>query len=488
MTTLHDIVETLRRADQLVEVPGTLPTITGIADDSRRVIPGTLFCAIEGTVQDGHRYLGDARARGASAAIVTRPRDIPLAQIVVRDGRGAAALAAREWFGHPGDHLEIVGVTGTNGKSTTVALTRHLLNAEGTAGSLGTLGAVGAAGETLPEYQTLTTPGAVELQAALAALQGRGVRRVVMEASSHALDQRRLETLVLVAAVFTNLTHEHLDYHETFDAYAAAKAKLSDHLAEGGVEVVNADDPAWSTLPDRSYVRRLRYGWEPDADVRVVDVELDATGSTVTIIFQNVPTPTRLPLLGAFNVSNALAAAATAWALGVEPRTIGERLADVPPVAGRMEPLVDREFLILRDYAHTPDALERILEALRPITRRRLLVLFGAGGDRDRRKRPLMGAIAAASADLAIVTSDNPRTEDPDRIIDDIEAGMGRAEHLRITDRREAIFDAVRLLCSGDCLVLAGKGHETYQVLGTDKVPFDERAIVREALAGRAVA
>lgn len=488
MTTLQEIVDVLRREGQLLRQPASLPAISGVMEDSRRVTRGTLFCAIEGTMDDGHRFVGDASARGAAAALVSRRVDVRLPQILVRDGRTAAALAAREWYGRPGDDLELIGVTGTNGKSTTVALTRHLLNANGNTGSLGTLGAMDGAGEVLPDFQTLTTPGAVELQAALAALRERGVRRVVMEASSHALDQRRLETLVLDAGIFTNLTHDHLDYHETLAAYGAAKARLSDHLRSGGVEVVNADEPAWAMLRRRPGIRRMRYGWSDDADVGVVHADLGSSGTALTVRFGDLTTSARVPLVGAFNVSNAVGAGATAWALGVEPDAIAERLAEAPQVTGRMERLIEGDFLILRDYAHTPDALERLLKALRPLTAGRLIVLFGAGGDRDRRKRPAMGSIAAEGADLVIVTSDNPRTEDPERIIDDVEAGMGDTDHLRIADRREAIFHAVRMLHTGDCLALAGKGHETYQVVGTAKLPFDEREIVEEAVRERAPA
>lgn len=488
MTATADILAALRAAGQLVNAPTQVPEIRGVVDDSRQVEPGSLFCAIEGTMTDGHRFLGDAARRGAAAALVTRPTDAAPTQIVVRDGRAAAAIAAREWFGRPGERLRLIGVTGTNGKSTTVALTRHLLNGDGRVGSLGTLGAVDGTGALLPEFQSLTTPGAVELQRALAALAARGVRGVVMEASSHALDQRRLETLTLAGAVYTNLTHDHLDYHETEEAYFAAKAKLSSYLTAGGVEVVNADDPAWTALPILHGVRRISYGWERGGDVRASGVEVGDRGTGLTLDLAGESVDVRLPLLGAFNVHNALAAAAMAWALDVAPGEIGARLANAPQVPGRMERLAKGDFLVVRDYAHTPDALERAIQALRPLTAGRLIVLFGAGGDRDRRKRPLMGTIAARGADVAIVTSDNPRTEDPERIIDDIERGMGEGGHLRITERRAAIEQAVSMLRSGDALLLAGKGHETYQVIGTDRLPFDEREIVRTALGQRAPA
>jgi UDP-N-acetylmuramoyl-L-alanyl-D-glutamate--2,6-diaminopimelate ligase len=312
------------------------------------------------------------------------------------------------------------------------------------------------------------------------------VTTVVLEASSHALDQHRLFGLAFAAAVYTNLTHDHLDYHKDFAAYRDAKLRLSTLLAAGGVEVVNADDPAWSALPRRSELRRVTFGAARPADVSARDVRLAADGSRFTLRLGDRAVDARLPLLGEFNVSNALGAAAAAWGLGRCPAEIAERLATAPPVPGRLEPIGDAGLMVLRDYAHTPDALQRAIGAVRPVTRGRLIVLFGCGGDRDRTKRPAMGRIAARGADVAIVTSDNPRTEDPDRIIDEIEEGMNGVAHLRITDRRAAIRRALEMLRPEDCLLLAGKGHETYQVIGERRLPFDEREVVRQILARRA--
>jgi UDP-N-acetylmuramoyl-L-alanyl-D-glutamate--2,6-diaminopimelate ligase len=487
MPSLEALVEALRVAGEIRSVPAALPDIRAIEDDSRRVGPGTLFCAVEGSVQDGHAYVPDAVARGAAVVVVTREVDAAVPQIVVRDGRRALALIASTWFGHPAEKLDVIGVTGTNGKTTTVALIRHLLNGEGRAASVGTLGAVDGAGRGLETLGNLTTPGVLGLQAALAELRARGVTTVALEASSHALDQRRLETLTFSAAVYTNLTHEHLDYHLSLESYRDAKMRLSTLIGSGGVEIVNADDPAWEGLPSRADVRRVAYGTAVPADVRATDVTLHPQGTTARFVFRDRSLRVRLPLLGDFNVVNALAAAAAAWALGSEPEGLVTRLATAPQVPGRLEKIVAGDWLVLRDYAHTPDALARAIGALRPITAGRLIVLFGAGGDRDRAKRPLMGRVVAGAADLGIVTSDNPRTEDPDRIIDEIEDGMAGTPHLRITDRRQAIVHALGLLEPGDCLLLAGKGHETYQVIGTASLPFDEPEIVRDALAGGAI-
>jgi UDP-N-acetylmuramoyl-L-alanyl-D-glutamate--2,6-diaminopimelate ligase len=486
VTDTASLLAALRAEDLLAEEPGALPPVRGVTADSRQVRSGSLFCAVEGSAADGHRFVADAARQGAAAALVTRDvPGVPIPLIKVRDSRRAAAVAAAAWHGFPARGLRLVGVTGTNGKSTTVALIRHLLNARGDAGTIGTLGFSDGALVSLPDDAGLTTPGPVELQAGLAALRARGVSTVVMETSSHALHQRRVHGLTFAAAVYTNLTHDHLDYHADYAEYLSAKMLLSAHLAaSGAVEAVNADDPAWDALPDRPGVQRIRFGTHDAPEVRAERVVPGATGTQFDLVLGEARVPVRLPLIGEFNVSNALAASAAAWGLGEPPALIGARLATAPQIPGRMEQILGEPFTVLRDYAHTPDALERVLRTLRPVTRGRLIVLFGAGGDRDRRKRPVMGRVAARGADLAIVTSDNPRTEDPERIIDDVVGGFEGVAHMRIADRREAIVRALRLARPGDTLVLAGKGHETYQVVGTTRVPFDEAVIVRETLQG----
>jgi len=486
VTVYEGIVRSLERAGLVVELPDLPPsTIEGITEDSRRVAPGWLFCAIEGTAQDGHDYIPDAVSRGAVAALVSRRSDLPIPQIVVRDSRVAVALAAAEWFGHPGEELDIVGVTGTNGKSTTVALVRHLLNEGGNTGSVGTLGAFDGKGAAVCE-EGLTTPGPVRLQETLQRLRARGVTQLAMEVSSHALHQHRVDALTFVSAVFTNLTHDHLDYHATFEEYFQAKHRLVDLVRADGSVIFNADEPSWTRLGVPEGCRSVSYGTRAGATVRGDEVRFQADGTSLRIYFGDQSFSTHTPLVGGFNVSNSLAAAAVAWTLDVSPDEIVVRLADAPQVAGRMERLYSERFLILRDYAHTPDALRRAIGAARPLTTGRLIVLFGCGGDRDRQKRKAMGGIAVADADVAIVTSDNPRTEDPDRIIDDIVNGMAGRAHMRITDRRKAIQRAIGLLEGGDCLLLAGKGHETYQVIGTERSPFDEREIVLDVLGGQA--
>ncbi len=461
--------------------PSSLPEITGITADTRRLTRGALYCAVRGATADGHAFVADAAARGAAAALVETPHAVSIPQIVVRDGRRAAAAAAATWYGGPAAKLRLVGVTGTNGKTTSVTLARHVLSGLWPMGSIGTLGAFDPAGAPVEsEAGNLTTPGPIDLQATLAALVARGATGAAMEVSSHSLDQGRVDGLVFLAAIFTNLTRDHLDYHKTFEAYFAAKARLVDYLAQDGLAVINSGDAAWAKLPPAP--RRITFGERGKADVTAADVTVDARGARFMLVTAGGRDAVALPLLGRFNVANALGVAACAVGLGVRPAEVAERLSTAPQVPGRMERIAADPCTVLRDYAHTPDALERALETTRDVTAPggRVIVVFGAGGDRDRGKRAPMGAAAARLADIAIATSDNPRTEDPERILDEVEAGMGNRPHYRLADRRAAIGQALELARLGDTVLLAGKGHETYQIVGTAKQPFDEREVVRE--------
>ncbi len=486
------VVDALWKAGLLGGTTGALPAaLAGIADDSRRLTAGGLFVAVRGSADDGHRYLGAAAAGGAAAALVERAGETSLPAIVVRDGRRAAAVAAAAYYGEPAARLTLVGVTGTNGKTTTVAMLRHLLDRpDAPAASVGTLGVlVGSAGEAFGRAGGLTTPGPVELQRVLRALADVGVRAVAMEVSSHALEQRRVEGVRFAAAVFTNLTRDHLDYHGTMASYFAAKARLVGALADDGVAVVNADDRAWDALP--AAPRTVRWGIAADpaeADARGLDVAavaVRAGGATTRFGLRagGREVAAAVPLVGVYNVANALGAAAAVVALGMPPDAAAARLATLPQVPGRLELLHARP-PVLRDYAHTPDSLERALAAVRPFARGRVVVVFGAGGDRDRGKRPEMARAAEAGADVVIITSDNPRTEDPELILDDVEAGLSRP-HERVEDRRAAIARALEVAGPDDLVLLAGKGHETYQIRGAETLPFDEAAIVRELYAAR---
>ena len=482
---MHANVETIARAlDEaglLVERRGALPdAITGITDDSRAVRAGFLFVAVRGTERDGHDYLDAAANAGASLAIVQDKSRTALPALVVNDGRRAAAVAGSAAYGWPARELQLVGVTGTNGKTTTVNMLRHLLDpGDGSSASLGTLGVlVGSDGTPLDGGGGLTTPGPIELQRIFRALLDKGVRRVAMEVSSHSLDQRRVDGVFFDVATFTNFTRDHLDYHGSMEAYFAAKARLLEHLLPHGVVVYNADDEAWSNLKtDR---RRVAFSERVQTtEVHAENIHFHPRGSEWTLVLGAERVAVRLPLIGDFNIINALGAAASAFALGISSSRIAERLTTMPQVPGRLEVLRD-EPTVLRDYAHMPDALERALDAVRPFTPERLIVVFGCGGDRDRGKRPEMGAIAEAKSDYAIVTSDNPRTEDPEAILDDIEKGMTSNTHERIEDRRAAMERALEIATPRDVIILAGKGHETYQVRGTTKFPFDEKEIVAE--------
>lgn len=482
------LVDALQRAGLLQSVHGTLPDVlTSITADSRAVTSGGLFVAVRGSARDGHAFLSQVATQGAVAAIVADAGATTLPAIVVSDTRRAVAVAAAAWYGVPASSLRLVAVTGTNGKTTSASMLRHLLSTPShTAASIGTLGVlIGSDGRVHPGGSGLTTPGPVELQQLLRELVDAQVRWVAMEASSHALHQHRLDGLRFDAALFTNFTRDHLDYHRTMEEYFAAKAMLLDQLTDEGSVITNADDPAWADLPVTSH-RRLRFSAGATvADVYARRAEFTPRGSTFTLCAPEVPAvKVQLPLLGDFQVENAVGVAAVGVALGMPLPTIAEQLSSMPQVAGRLERLSVAP-AVLRDYAHTPDALERALQSVRPFTAGKVIVVFGAGGDRDRGKRPEMGRVAAALADVCIVTSDNPRTEDPERILDDIVAGMPAADFLREEDRRTAIARAIELAAPGDLVLLAGKGHETYQIRGTTSFPFDEAEIVAELTAGR---
>ncbi|MGE0556158.1 MAG: UDP-N-acetylmuramoyl-L-alanyl-D-glutamate--2,6-diaminopimelate ligase [Gemmatimonadales bacterium] len=476
------LLAALAAGDLLVEVPRAFPPVSGLTADSRSVAAGHAFVAVRGSLDDGHRFAGAAVRAGAAALVVERPLGLGVPEILVRDSRRAAIALARAWYDDPARALGLVGVTGTSGKTTSTALVRHLLNGEGEAGSMGTLGAFDGRGESVVSTAgSLTTPGPIDLQATLARLLERGCRVVAMETSSHSLDQGRLDGVVFAGALFTNLSREHLDYHQTMEAYRAAKLRLLDLLAPDGVVAVNRDDPAWAAIP--SGARVIGFGLGREGELRARDLLLGAGGSRFVVDGRFGAREVSLPLPGAFNVANALGAAAVTLGMGLSFDRVMERLERAPQVPGRMERLVESPFVVLRDYAHKPDALERVLQSLRPLTSGRLTVVFGCGGDRDRGKRPMMGQIAARLADLTVVTSDNPRTEDPDRILDDIVAEWpGGAPLERISDRRAAIGWALDRAEPGDTVLLAGKGNETYQIIGHEHFPFDERTIVRSHL------
>jgi len=483
---LSSVAQRLRDAQLLLDARGPLDVqLSGVSQDSRSIRPGDLFLAWKGVDFDAHDFLGQAVAAGAAAAVVEELHPgVQVPQLLVGDGRLAGALAADVAVGSPWKALFMAGVTGTNGKTTTAVLGRYLLETRGPAGALGTLGLVEASGEVRPGTEGLTTPGPVEVATWARSLADAGFSSMVLEASSHALAQYRLHGLRFDAAVFTNLGRDHLDYHPDLAAYRDAKLRLLDLLKPEGWAVVNAHVSAWSE-GDFSPQRTLTVGVDTPADLRATDLTLHSQGSRFKLVGFGEEEDVVFPLLGRFNVENALTAAGLARVAGLDLPEIAHGLSRAPQIPGRLQVVVSQPFTALIDFAHTPDALERVLSTLRPLVQGRLLVLFGAGGDRDRGKRAPMGAVVADLADLAFVTSDNPRTEDPDRIMDDVLTGMTGAPHRRITDRREAIHQAVLEARPGDVLLLAGKGHESYQVVGREKRDFDEARMVLESLESR---
>jgi UDP-N-acetylmuramoyl-L-alanyl-D-glutamate--2,6-diaminopimelate ligase len=483
---LEVVLERLNAEALLAAVPPAdlhAVTVEAVTTDSRFIREGSLFCAIRGVAGDGHRFLAAAGAAGAVAALVEESDPtVDLRQIVVTDGRKAAAFAAAALYGDPWGDLSLIGVTGTNGKTTTAAILRHILSTRGPAASIGTLGVVGADGTVVPGTEGLTTPGPAQFAEEVRRLADAGVTAIAMEVSSHALDQDRVVAARFAGAVFTNLSRDHLDYHQSLESYRAAKLKLAHMVRPGGVLAANADDPAWEGI-GREGVHLVRFGTRGSGEVQAEGIVFREGGIEWHLHTPSCTSEVRLPLFGTYNVYNALGAAAVLWGLGWTSDAIAEGLREVPQVPGRLERIPGTGSpAILIDYAHTPDALGRALEALRPLVSGRLIVVFGAGGDRDRGKRPEMGRVAAELADLSVITTDNPRHEDPTAIAEEIEGGMGEAPRVRMLDRKSAIARAIEIANPEDLVLLAGKGHETYQIWGDEYRPFDERDIVREIL------
>src|SRR3954452_15260499 len=453
--------------------------ITSLAYDNRQVTTGTLFFCVPGFTRDGHDFAPDAVERGAAALITQRRLELGVPEVVVDDVRATMAEVASRFHGDPTHTLRVVGITGTNGKTTTAFLVRSILEHAGL--QTGLLGTVTSVVGGVQEPVERTTPEAIDLQATFARMLREGDSACAMEVSSHALHLHRVDGIHFAARVFTNLTQDHLDFHPTMEDYFAAKRMLFER--EGGPSIVNADDEYGRRLAQEIPGART-FAIDHDADYRATDVAFDTAGSTFTLTGPDGSEQTirtRLPSL--FNVSNALAASAATQALGVPLEEAAAALAGAEPPPGRFEPVDEgQDFAVLVDYAHTPDSLDNVLRAAREITRGRLHVVFGAGGDRDTSKRPLMGRVASELADRAIVTSDNPRSEDPSAIVDQVFAGtVGDAE--REVDRRRAIALAVEGAEPGDVVVIAGKGHEQGQEFeGGRKEPFDDVTVAREAL------
>jgi UDP-N-acetylmuramoyl-L-alanyl-D-glutamate--2,6-diaminopimelate ligase len=499
--------ELLQSIGEPVRVTGNTDVeIRGLFYDSRAVVPGGLFFALRGTAVDGHAFLARAAAAGAVAVVVEDDTNIPegVASVTVRDARLAMARMAACFFGNPTAGVPLIGITGTNGKTTTTYLIESMLAKGGIPAAV--LGTINYRFGATSFEASHTTPESVELQRILRQLVDLGARGVVMEVSSHSLEQRRVDGCRFDVGVFTNLTRDHLDYHHDMESYLASKLRLFSELLVPDEEkparhaVVNLDDPAGPTIANSSACPVISYGLDPAAAISARDVVFSTTGISAILCTPAGEAAFSSRLLGRFNLYNILSAAGAAFALGLSLESIRSGIEDHGVVAGRLERVENnRGITVLVDYAHTGDALENVLKTLSELATDRIITVFGCGGDRDRGKRPIMGEIAARYSDLAIITSDNPRTEQPLAIMHEVRQGvlpLGLREYsladlsseivakgfLCVESRREAIRLAVRLASPGDIVLIAGKGHEDYQIIGTEKHHFDDREEAAAAL------
>lgn len=461
-------------------------TIAGVAHDSRRVKPGCVFVAIHGHQRDGADFVKDALDRGA-VAIVSQQKlrtSRPVVQYIVPDARRALAALANSFHGRPSRRLRVIGVTGTNGKTTTTYLLRSILETAGyRCGLLGTI-CYDTGRRVLSA--SITTPESVDVQEFLAEMVAEGVEYVVMEVSSHALCMRRADFVQFAVGIFTNLSPEHMDYHGSVSAYREAKARLFRGLGPAASAVINADDESGSYMESATFANVVRYGLGGDVDVTARINESSLDGIHMTMQCADGEMDVHLPLIGTHNVYNALASATAAMALGPGMEVVRDGLQSASAVPGRLETVpCERDCRVLVDYAHTDHALRTVLGSLREITQKRIIVVFGAGGDRDRAKRPRMGRVVEVGADMAWVTSDNPRSEEPMAIIEEVLSGVKNRRRMHVQpDRQAAIAEALQAADPGDLVLIAGKGHERIQRFRDTVVPFDDREAARQALSG----
>ncbi len=458
--------------------------IGGLSYDSRRVEPGDLFIAVAGREADGHNHLEEALGAGAVAAVVEHAVGADLPQVVVPDTRQGMGMLASAFFGNPSDRLFMVGITGTSGKTTTAHLIRHLLRSRKMkAGLIGTIKyMIGEEEKDAP----FTTPESLDIQYHLTDMIAAGESAAVMEVSSHALALGRIEGTAFDLAAFTNLGRDHLDFHETMDDYLAVKKTLfTRYRKKGAPAVMNVDDPVGARLAEEIDGPVVTAGISRGAEITATQIEVGPWGLRFELGYGGERARMESPLLGAFNVQNLLVAAAAGFTLDLPVSETAGALSEMGAIEGRMERLEGLEDVeVVLDYAHKPDALRVALQTCRDMTGGRVIVVFGCGGDRDRGKRPLMGRIAALGADMVIVTSDNPRTENPGRIIDEIVTGIPEEASYTIEpDRRVAISLALSEAAAGDLILITGKGHEQYQIIGSNRIPFDEREVIAEAIA-----
>lgn len=492
-------MKTIQQLAQIVEgatIIGDKETIiTGIEHDSLKAETGTLFVCIKGVHVDGHKFISQAVNAGAKAILTTRKTvEVPAGVAILRvpDLNKALDTIVPYFHDYPARSMRIIGITGTNGKTTTSYITRAILRAAGyRVGLIGTI-QIMIEDEVYPIHNT--TPDVVELQHTLAIMRDKGMDYVVMEVSSHALDQDRVAGIEFDTAVFTNLTQDHLDYHKTLENYMLAKAKLFDKVSEAGVKngktaVVNIDDAAGKVMLEHAKCRHITYAIDKKADLRATAINVLASGANFTLNNEAFgKMPLKLHITGIFNVYNVMSAVGAALAENIESAVIAKVLQEFTSVPGRFELVkAGQDFSIIVDYAHTPDGVENVLKTARKIAKKKIIAVFGCGGDRDRTKRPIMGRLAAELADVVIATSDNPRSEDPEFILNEVETGVkekiGNKQHEKIVDRRQAIFRAVALAQTDDIVVILGKGHENYQILKDKTIHFDDKEVAREAVA-----
>ncbi|VBB06224.1 folylpolyglutamate synthase signature 1 [Lucifera butyrica] len=488
--SLKELVALLASADVKGELDRTIEKITC---DSRQVIPGSLFICLTGAKVDGHDYIAQACQAGAVAVLAEKEVAVEAGVSVIRvpSTRAAMQVVGPYFFDYPARKMRLIGVTGTNGKTTTTYLIRHILQQAGfKVGLIGTIQTM--IGERILPVKN-TTPDVVDLQGILADMAASGMDYAVMEVSSHALSLGRVSGCEFDTAVFTNMTQDHLDFHITFEHYAAAKSLLFQSLDQGAVKegktaVINIDDPSSGVMLRAAHCRTIRYAVKQPADLRAQEVEVRDDGARFRLTGEFGDWPFHLKITGVFNIYNVMAAVGATLAEGVDLPVIRLAVESFQSVPGRFELVkAGQPFTVIVDYAHTPDGLENILRTAQQFAEKKMIVVFGCGGDRDKTKRPIMGRLAAQYADVIIATSDNPRTEDPETILQEIEIGIREGltagkQYESIVNRRDAIHRALHLAQDGDIVIIAGKGHETYQILKDRTISFDDREVVREII------
>lgn len=463
--------------------------IESITIDSRKAEEGSLFICIKGITSDGHDYIEKAVENGAKAIICDKQSEqYPdgLTVVLVKDSREALNYIAGNFYGNPQESLVIIGVTGTNGKTSTTYFLETILKIDGR--KCGVIGTSGVTADGTPldvSYATSTTPDTIELYAIFAEMKKRGITHILMEVSSHALELKKVDGIKFEAGIFTNLTQDHLDFHKTFENYAKAKAKLFKMSRWG---IINADDGSYEKIIVNSTCENVTYSIDKYSEYRAYNIKYSQSGSSFDLRIFGDEFSFILNIPGKFSIYNALAAIVTCINLGVSVRTIIYGISNIQNVAGRIQPIPNTKgFNVFVDYAHTPDGLDNIIKAVKSFTEGRVITLFGCGGDRDTAKRPIMGRIAGELSDICIITSDNPRSEDPDAIIEHIEKGIMETgcEYIKRADRRAAIFKAVKIAKQGDSVIIAGKGHEDYQEFENKRrIHFDDATVAKEALEG----